>query len=315
MASILMRRVCRLNTGLQSAGTTSEGTGMDIKTVGVVGAGLMGAGIVEQAAKCGYNVVMREVDDDTLAAGWKRIDASMAKAVERGKLEANDRERARGRITGTTSLEDMRECDIVIEAIVENLEAKQEVFRELDRVTRADTILTSNTSSVSITALAAVTSKPDRVAGAHFFNPVPVMKLVELVRALQTSSDTIETMRHFGQSLDKEVVVAKDTPGFIVNYLLVPYLLDAVRMVENGVATAQDIDTGITLGLNHPMGPITLLDYVGIDTTLYIADVMYEEFRDPKYAAPPLLRAMVRANYNGPRKPGNGGFYDYLAES
>ena len=286
---------------------------MNIETVGVVGAGLMGAGIVEQAAKCGFTVVTREINKEVLAAGQTRVQASMAKAVERGKLTQEDREAALARITGTTSLEDLRDCDVVIEAIVENLEAKADVFRELDRITQPQAILCSNTSSVSITALAAVTKRPQRVAGAHFFNPVPVMKLVELVRALQTGDDTIETLREFGKALGKDVVVAKDTPGFIVNYLLVPYLLDAVRMVENGVATAEDIDTGITLGLNHPMGPITLLDYVGIDTTLYIADVMYEEFRDSKYAAPPLLRAMVRANYNGPRKPGNGGFYDYLS--
>ncbi|HCG01408.1 MAG TPA: 3-hydroxybutyryl-CoA dehydrogenase [Chloroflexi bacterium] len=286
---------------------------MEIRTVGVVGAGLMGAGIVEQAAKSGFDVVMREIDDETLAAGRKRVEASTAKAVEREKLSEEVREAALKRITGTTDLEEMAGCDLVVEAIVENLDAKQEVFRQLDRVTRSEAILTSNTSSVSITALAAATERPDKVAGAHFFNPVPVMKLVELVRGLQTSEGTMTTLREFGAALGKKVVVAKDTPGFIVNYLLVPYLLDAVRMVENGTATAEDIDTGITLGLNHPMGPITLLDYVGIDTTLYIADVMYEEFRDSKYAAPPLLRAMVRARFNGARKPGNGGFYDYLA--
>jgi 3-hydroxybutyryl-CoA dehydrogenase len=286
---------------------------MQIKTVGVVGAGLMGSGIVEQAAKSGFNVVMREVNRNLVEKGMGRIDASMARATERGKLTESDRDAARARITGATDIEELSSCDIVIEAIVENLEAKQQVFREIDAVTGPETIIASNTSSVSITALAAVTSRPDRVAGAHFFNPVPVMKLVELVRALQTSDETIGTLRQFGVALGKDVVVAKDTPGFIVNYLLVPYLLDAVRMVENGVASAEDIDTGIHLGLNHPMGPITLLDYVGIDTTLYIADVMYEEFRDSKYAAPPLLRALVRAGYNGHRKAGRGGFYDYLA--
>ena len=203
----------------------------------------------------------------------------------------------------------MADCDLVIEAIVENLDLKKDVFRELDHITRHDSILASNTSSVSITALAAVTSRPEKVAGAHFFNPVPVMKLVELVRALQTSDETIERLRAFGASMGKNVVVAQDTPGFIVNYLLVPYLLDAVRMVESGVATKEDIDTGISLGLNHPMGPLTLLDYVGIDTTLFIADVMYEEMRDAKYAAPPLLRKMVNAGYFG-RKNGRG-FYEY----
>jgi 3-hydroxybutyryl-CoA dehydrogenase len=282
---------------------------MQIETVGVVGAGLMGSGIIEQAAKCGYRVVMREIDDDVLEAGQKRIQRSMARAIERGKLTEADRDAAAARITATTNLDDLQDCDIVVEAIIENLSLKQDLFRRLDRITRPDVILASNTSSVSITALGAVTSRPDRVAGAHFFNPVPVMKLLELVRALETSDETIDTLREFGKSLDKRVVVAQDTPGFIVNSLLVPYLLDAVRMVESNVATKEDIDTGINLGLNHPMGPLTLLDYVGIDTTLYIADVMYEEFRDPKYAAPPLLRKMVTACRFG-RKNGRG-FYDY----
>lgn len=282
---------------------------MNITTVGVVGAGLMGSGIAEQAARSGYRVIVREVDETALAAGLTRIDRSMARALERGKMTELERDEVLNRLTGTTNLADMAECDLVIEAIVENLDMKRAVFRELDMITRPAAILASNTSSVSVTALAAVTGRPDRVAGAHFFNPVPVMKLVELVRALQTSDDTLDQLRGFGVSLGKNVVVAQDTPGFIVNYLLVPYLLDAVRMVESGIATKEDIDTGIALGLNHPMGPLTLLDYVGIDTTLYIADVMYDELRDPKYAAPPLLRKMVNAGYFG-RKNGRG-FYDY----
>ncbi len=284
---------------------------MVIKTVGVLGAGLMGSGIVEQSAKSGYNVVMREVDDGALERGQQRIQASMARAVERNKLSVEDRDAATARISATTDLEDLHDCDLVIEAIIENLGQKQDAFRRLDRITRPDVILASNTSSVSITALAAVTKRPDRVAGAHFFNPVPVMKLLELVRALETSDETLSTLRSFGESLQKQVVVAQDTPGFIVNYLLVPYLLDAVRMLESNLATKEDIDAGIALGLNHPMGPITLLDYVGLDTTLYIADVMYEEFRDSKYAAPPLLRKMVIAGYTG-KKTGRG-FYDYSA--
>lgn len=282
---------------------------MTFTTVGVVGAGLMGSGIVEQAARSGYQVVVREVDAAALRAGQDRINSSMARGVQRGKLSPEERDAALGRITGTTDLGDLGQCDLVIEAIVENLAQKQDVFRALDGIVPAGAILASNTSSVSITALAAVTARPARVAGAHFFNPVPVMKLVELVRALQTSDDTIARLRAFGESVGKKVVVAQDTPGFIVNYLLVPYLLDAVRMVESGVATKEDIDAGIALGLNHPMGPLTLLDYVGIDTTLYIADVMYEEFRDRKYAAPPLLRKMVNAGYFG-RKNGRG-FYEY----
>ncbi|HLJ67641.1 MAG TPA: 3-hydroxybutyryl-CoA dehydrogenase [Chloroflexota bacterium] len=282
---------------------------MEIKTVGVVGAGLMGSGIVEQTARRGYNVVVREVSDNLVERGMERINRSMSRGVERGKLSEQERAAAAARIRGTTSLDDLADADLVVEAIIENLELKQELFRQLDGITRPDVILTSNTSSVSITALAAVTRRPERVAGMHFFNPVPVMGLVELVRALQTSDETMGTLRQFGESLGKKVIVAQDTPGFIVNYLLVPFLLDAVRMVESGAATPEDIDTGISLGLNHPMGPITLLDFVGLDTTLYIADVMYEEFRDHKYAAPPLLRKMVNAGYHG--KKNGRGFYDY----
>ncbi len=284
---------------------------MDITTVGVVGAGLMGSGIVETVARGGYDVVMREVDDEAVQAGCNRIERSMARAVERGKISEDERDVALARITPTTNLDDLKPCDLVIEAIVENLDEKKALFKELDNITRPEVILASNTSSVSITDLAAVTSKPRNVAGAHFFNPVPVMKLVELVRALQTSDETIATLRNFGDTLNKTVVVANDTPGFIVNYLLVPYLLDAVGMVEDGVATKEDIDTAIVLGLSHPMGPLTLLDFVGLDTTLFIADVMYEEFKNPKYAAPPLLRKLVTAGYRGKNKPGRGGILDY----
>lgn len=284
---------------------------MVLQTVGVVGAGLMGSGIVEQAAKSGFQVVMRDVNDQALAAGHKRIASSMGRALERGKMTEQDRDTVLSRITGTTDLEDLRDCDLVIEAIIENLDLKKELFGSLDQITRPEVILASNTSSVSITALGAATSRPDKVAGAHFFNPVPVMKLVELVRALETSDETMDTLRQFGESMGKKVVTAQDTPGFIVNYLLVPYLLDAVRAVENGIATVEDIDTAMTLGTGVPMGPLTLLDFVGIDTTLYIAEVMYDEFKDPKYAAPPLLRKMVNAGYFG-RKNGRG-FREYSA--
>jgi len=282
---------------------------MAIKTVGVVGAGLMGSGIIEQAARCGYDVVAREINDEAVSGGQKRIRTSTDRGVQRGKLAEADRDQALNRISWTTQVEDLHQCDLVIEAIVENLEMKQALFRQLDVVTRPNVILASNTSSVSITALAAATGRADKVAGAHFFNPVPVMGLVELVRGLQTSDETMDTLRQFGESLRKKVVIAKDTPGFIVNYLLVPYLLDAVRAVENGVATVEDIDTAMTLGTGVPMGPLTLLDFVGIDTTLFIADVMYEEFRDSKYAAPPLLRKMVNAGFYG--KKNGRGFYDY----
>jgi 3-hydroxybutyryl-CoA dehydrogenase len=284
---------------------------MSIKTVGIVGAGLMGSGIIEQAARCGYQVIAREVDEQALQAGQRRVQVSMSRAVERGKITEEERDGASARIRWTTELDELRECDIAIEAIVENLDRKREVFHALAGLTGPEVILASNTSSVSITALAAATCKPDRVAGMHFFNPVPVMTLLELVRGLQTSDETMDVLRQFGQSLRKTVIVAKDTPGFIVNYLLVPYLLDAVRMVENDVASMEDIDTGIVLGLNHPMGPLTLLDYVGIDTTLFIADVMYEELKDPRYAAPPLLRKMVNAGFHG--KKNGRGFYDYTS--
>lgn len=282
---------------------------MDIKTVGVVGAGLMGSGIIEAVARGGYDVVAREIDEQAVQGGKKRIERSHARALERGKITQEQANVEGARVTWTTDLADLKDCDLVIEAIVENLDMKKEIFSELSRITRPEVILASNTSSVSITALAAATNRPDRVAGMHFFNPVPVMKLVELVQGLQSSEDTMNELRAFAGTLDKTVVTAKDTPGFIVNYLLVPYLLEAVKMIEDNVASREDIDTAIQLGLSHPMGPLTLLDFVGLDTTLFIADVMFEEFRQPKYAAPPLLRKMVTAGYLG-RKSGRG-FYEY----
>ncbi len=282
---------------------------MDVKTVGVVGAGLMGSGIIETVARGGYDVVAREIDESAVAGGKKRIERSNARALERGKITEEQANVENARITWTTNLTDLKDCDLVIEAIVENLDMKKDIFSELSRITRPEVILASNTSSVSITALAAATERPDRVAGMHFFNPVPVMKLVELVQGLQTSQQTLDDLRAFAGTLDKTVVTAKDTPGFIVNYLLVPYLLEAVKMVEDNVASKEDIDTAIELGLSHRMGPLTLLDFVGLDTTLFIADVMFEELRQPKYAAPPLLRKMVTAGYLG-RKSGRG-FYEY----
>jgi 3-hydroxybutyryl-CoA dehydrogenase len=282
---------------------------MEINSVGVVGAGLMGSGIIEAVARGGYDVVAREIDERAVEGGKKRIERSHARALERGKITEEQRNVETARVHWTTDLGDLKDCHLVIEAIVENLDMKKEIFAELARITRPEVILASNTSSVSITALAAATDRPDRVAGMHFFNPVPVMKLVELVQGLQSSEETMSELRAFAGTLDKTVVTAKDTPGFIVNYLLVPYLLEAVKMVEENVATKEDIDTAIQLGLSHPMGPLTLLDFVGLDTTLFIADVMFEEFRESKYAAPPLLRKMVTAGYLG-RKSGRG-FYEY----
>ncbi len=282
---------------------------MNIKTVGVVGCGLMGSGIVEVLAKNNYTVIVREVNDEFLQKGLARLQASTQKAVERNKITAELREQTLARVTGTTKLEDFAACDYVIEAAIENLNLKKDIFERLDVITGPDVILASNTSSLSIAEMAAKTKKPDKVIGMHFFNPVPVMPLLEMVRSFMTSDSTYETSRALGESLGKQVIVAKDLPGFIVNALLLPYQLDAIRFYENGLASKEDIDKGVRLGLNHPMGPLELCDFVGVDTVLFIADEVYNETKDPKYAAPPLLRRMVAAGYHG-RKTGKG-FYDY----
>ena len=282
---------------------------MNIKTVGVVGCGLMGSGITEVLAKNGYNVIVREVNDDFLQKGLARIQASTQKAVDRSKLTSDARVQALARITGTTKLEEFAQCDYVVEAAVENLALKKDIFERLDALTRPDVILASNTSSLSIAEMAANTKRPDKVLGMHFFNPVPVMPLLEMVRSFMTSDATYEISRALGESLGKQIIVAKDYPGFIVNALLVPYQLDAIRFYENGMATKEDIDKGVRLGLNHPMGPLELCDFVGIDTVLFIADEVYAETKDPRYAAPALLRRMVAAGYHG-RKTGKG-FYEY----
>ncbi len=282
---------------------------MEIKTVGVIGCGLMGSGIAEIAARRGYNVIVREVNDDLLKKGLERVQSSMARGVEKGKLSAADRDAALARIKGTTAWKDLEPADLVVEAAIENLELKKNIFKELDAVTRPEAILASNTSSLAVTEMASVTRRPDKVLGLHFFNPVPVMPLLEIVRTFLTSEETYRVARAWGEGLGKTVVVSKDAPGFIVNALLIPYVLDAVRMYESGFASKEDIDTAIKLGLNHPMGPLTLLDFVGLDTTLFIADEMFKETKDPRFAAPTLLRRMVTAGYLG-RKSGQG-FYDY----
>jgi len=282
---------------------------MPIERVGVVGCGLMGAGIAEVCAKSGYMVIVQEVTGDLLQAGMKRITGSMDRAVSKGKLSAADRDAAQARIMGVTQLQDMHPCDLVIEAITEKLDLKRRVFAELDAVTPSHTILASNTSSLAVTEMAAATKRPDRVLGIHFMQPVPVMPLLEMVRTVLTSEETFATAKAFGESLGKTIVVSKDTPGFIVNLLLIPYLLQAIAELEKGVATKEDFDTAIRLGLNHPMGPFTLLDFVGLDTTLFIADAVFDETKDPRFAAPPLLRRMVSAGWLG-RKSGRG-FYDY----
>lgn len=282
---------------------------MEIRRVGVVGCGLMGSGIVEVCARGGYQVAVREVNDDLLKKGLSRVEGSMQRGLQRGKLTEADAEAARGRIRGTTNLRDLAQSDLIIEAVVEQMVLKQQVFGELDGLCPPQTVFASNTSSLSITEMASVTTRRERFLGMHFFNPVPVMKLVELIRGLQTTEDTMAAGRRFAESLGKTVVVCKDSPGFIVNLLLVPYMLDAVRALELGIATKEDIDTAVVLGLAHPMGPLTLLDYVGIDTTYFIAEAMFQEFKDTRYAAPPLMKQMMLAGLHG-RKTGRG-FYDY----
>ncbi len=284
---------------------------MEIKTVGVVGCGLMGSGIAEVCARAGYNVIVREVDEATLNRGLERIRQSLGRALERGRIDQATYEQTLGRIRGTVNMADLAGSDFVIEAVVENLDLKKQVFAELDRICREGVILATNTSCLPVTDIAAATRRPKLVIGTHFFNPAPVLPLVEIVRTILNDDATVETTRRFCESLGKTVVVTRDRPGFIVNRLAIPFLLDAVRLLEEGMATKEEIDTAVKLGLNHPMGPLTLLDFVGLDTTLFVADAMYQEFRDPKFAAPPLLRRMVAAGLLG-RKSGRG-FYDYTS--
>lgn len=285
---------------------------MAIKTVGVVGCGLMGSGIAQVAAEAGHAVIVREVSDDILRKGLGKIDAFLQKGVDKGKLAAERKAEVVGRLKGTTQLEDLSACDIVIEAVVENLALKREVYQALDAACPAHTIFASNTSSLSITEMAAMTKRGDRFVGLHFFNPVPLMKLVEVVRSPLTSPESFEAVYEFAKGLGKAPIRATDKGGFIVNRLLVPYLLDAIRALEEGVGSIEDIDRGMQLGCGHPMGPLTLLDFVGNDTTYYIANIMFDEFREKRFAPPPLLKRMVQAGLNG-RKSGKG-FYDYSQE-
>ena len=285
---------------------------MNISKVGVVGCGLMGSGIAEIAAKSGFEVRVREVNDDFLAAGQKRIRKSMDRAVEKEKLTAEERDAAWARLSFTTKVSDLADCDLVIEAIVEELEAKNELFGELDGLCGEGTIFASNTSSLTITDMAAATDRPDRFVGLHFFNPVPVMKLVEVVRTIATSDETSDRAFEFAQALGKVPIAAKDNSGFVVNLLLVPYMLDAIRHLERGVATIADIDTGMALGCGYPMGPFLLCDFVGIDTLYKISEIMYEEYREERYAPPPLLKRVVAMGRFG-RKSGQG-FYDWSGD-
>jgi 3-hydroxybutyryl-CoA dehydrogenase len=281
----------------------------EIKTVGVLGCGLMGAGIAQVAAAAGHKTIVLEVEQPLLDKGLGRIRKMLDDGIEKGKVTTAQRDTTLGNLSGTTRVADLAPCDIVIEAIVENLDAKKQAYAAVEGVVGAHTILASNTSSLCITELAAATKRPDRFCGLHFFNPVPLMKLVEVIRALTTSDETYKTAFAFGQALGKEPITAPDRPGFIVNRLLVPYLLDAIRAYEHGLGTIEDIDKGMKLGCGYPMGPFTLLDFVGLDTTYYIANIMFEEFREPAYAAPPLLKRMVVAGRLG-KKSGRG-FYEY----
>ena len=282
---------------------------LKIRTIGVCGAGLMGNGIAQTAASAGFDVVLMEVAEAPLQRGLASIAKSLDKFVEKGKLPKTERDAIVGRIKGTTAIADLKDCDLVIEAIVENPEAKKTLFKQLDDLLAPHAIVCTNTSSFCVIELAAVTKRPNRVAGLHFFNPVPIMKLVEVVRTIATTQDTIDELYAFAQKLGKEPILAQDTPGFVVNRLLIPYLLYAIRCYEGGLASKEDIDKGMKLGCGYPMGPLELLDFVGLDTTYYIAQIMFEEFKDPMMAAPPLLKRMVLAGRHG-RKSGKG-FYDY----
>jgi len=282
---------------------------MAIQKVGVVGCGLMGAGIAQVSAQSGFATVVREVSGELVEKGLKNIEKNLARLVEKGTLTESAKGEVRGRLKGTTSLEDLKDCDVIVEAIIEQLPVKRELFSALDALCPAQTIFASNTSSLTITEIAASTKRPQRFVGLHFFNPVPVMKLVEVVRTIATDAAVYEEMVAFGAKLGKTPVRANDGGGFIVNRLLVPYLLDAIRALEEGVGSVVDIDNSMKLGCGYPMGPFTLLDFVGLDTTYYISQIMFDEFKEKRFAAPPLLKRMVLAGWNG-KKSGRG-FYDY----
>ncbi len=281
----------------------------EIRTVGICGAGLMGNGIAQTCAAAGFNVVLMEVAPEPLQRGVATIAKSLDKFVEKGKLSQGDRDATFARVRPTTDVNDLAGCDLIIEAIVENVAIKTELFQKLDAMLAPHAIICTNTSSLCVIELAAKTKRPNRVAGLHFFNPVPIMKLVEVVKTIATTQDVIDALFAFSKKLGKEPILAQDTPGFVVNRLLIPYLLYAIRCLEGGLASKEDIDKGMKLGCGYPMGPFELLDFVGLDTTYYISEIMFDEFKDPMMAAPPLLKRMVLAGRFG-RKSGKG-FYDY----
>ncbi|OLE50824.1 MAG: 3-hydroxybutyryl-CoA dehydrogenase [Acidobacteria bacterium 13_1_20CM_3_53_8] len=287
---------------------------MEIRKVGVLGCGLMGSGIAQTAASAGFDTTVREVSEDLIAKGFGGIEKSLAKFAEKGTISAEQQTEIRGRLKGTTSLEDLADCDIVIEAIIENLDMKRDTYRQLDAICKPETIFASNTSSISITEMMTATrpERQQRFIGMHFFNPVPIMKLVEVVRTILTDEEVYEQAVEFGKKLGKVPVRAGDKTGFIVNRLLVPYMLDAIRALEEGVGSIVDIDNAMKLGCGYPMGPFTLGDFVGLDTTYYIAEIMFNEFREKRFAPPPLLKRMILAGLYG-RKSGRG-FYDYTKD-
>lgn len=281
----------------------------EIARVGVCGAGLMGSGIAQTCASAGLDVTLMEVAEAPLQRGMSGIRKSLDRFIEKQKISAQDHDRIMARITPTVDLDQLNGCDLVVEAIIENIGEKLKLFKKLDELLSSDAIICSNTSSLCIIEMAAATKRADKVAGLHFFNPVPIMKLVEVVRTIATTQATVDTLFGFVQRLGKKPVLAKDTPGFIVNRLLVPYLLYAIKAFDEGLASREDIDAGMKLGCGYPMGPLELLDFVGLDTTYYIAQIMFDEFKDPMMAPPPLLKRMVLAGHYG-RKSGKG-FYDY----
>ena len=282
---------------------------MAIQKIGVVGCGLMGSGIAQVSAQSGFATMVREVSPELLEKGLKGIEKNLARLVEKGTITELAKSESRGRLKGTTSLQDLKDCDVIVEAIIEKLPAKRELFAELDALCPAHTIFASNTSSLTIMEIAASTKRPQRFVGLHFFNPVPVMKLVEVVRTIATDMAVYDEMVAFGAKLGKTPVRANDGGGFIVNRLLVPYLLDAVRALEEGAGSIVDIDNSMKLGCGYPMGPFTLLDFVGLDTTYYISEILFDEFKEKRFASPPLMKRMVLAGWHG-RKTGRG-FYDY----
>jgi len=282
---------------------------MEIKKVGVVGCGQMGGGIAQVCAQAGYQVVASEVNNELLNKGLASISSFLSKSVEKGKIAQQDKDATLGRLKGTTNMNDFSDCDLVVEAIIENMDLKKKLFAELDKICPQHAILATNTSVLSVIEIATATSRLDKVLGLHFFNPVPIMRLLEIVQTIASSEETIETGKEFGKSLDKTTVVAKDTPGFITNRLLIPFVLNAIRMLEAGIATREDIDTAVDLGLNHPMEPLTLADFLGLDVLYYAAYDLYEKLKEPQYAPPVLLQKMIAAGWYG-RKVGKG-VYNY----